>query len=246
MRFAALRKFPTTEWQLILAARRRGTQSSARAVAHVCEAYWYPLYAYLRSVGRGADEAEDLTQAFFTRLIEKRLIERACPDRGSFRSFLITSLKNFVASEGERSRAMKRGGTIPVSWRVQAAELRYGAEPRDDRRPDRIYEQRWAATLLDRVLTQLRDEFDGSGKANLFETLKCYLTPGQGNEPYGQLAGRLHMSEGAVGVAVHRIRQRYRQLLWTEVARTIAGPEDEVTEDEVRNEIRYLFSVMRS
>src|SRR5438552_14836107 len=108
MRFAAPRKFPTTEWRLILAARRRNTQSSARALTHVCEAYWFPLYAYLRSVGRGAEEAEELTQAFFTRLIEKRLIERACPDRGSFRSFLITSLKNFVASEGERSRAVKR------------------------------------------------------------------------------------------------------------------------------------------
>ena len=232
-------RFTTTHWSVVLAAQRDSTPQARKALARLCESYWHPLYAYLRRSGQSADEAQDLTQAFFTRILEKRTFRDADPDRGRFRSFLLASLKNFVANERKRAHAKKRGGALPpLSFEFEAAEERYQIEPATDETPDTVFDKRWALTLLENVLGRLRTELEKSDKERLFEQLKVFLTGEKPNVGYAEVGARLNMSEGAVKVAVHRFRRRFRALLHEEITQTVSSP------DEVEDEIRYLWAAV--
>lgn len=233
------RRFATTRWSEVLAAGRGESCESRRALAGLCETYWYPLYAYVRRRGYRAEEAQDLTQEFFARLLEKDSLKAADPGRGRFRSFLLASLKNFLAKQWRRAAAQKRGGgRTPISLDFKSAESRYGLEPSHELTPEKIYRRRWALTLLQQVLGRLRGEYDRRGKLPLFDQLKEHLTGQQGTVPYGQIAGRLKLTEGAVKVAAHRLRRRCRELLREEIAQTVARPQ------EVDEELRELFAAM--
>jgi RNA polymerase sigma-70 factor (ECF subfamily) len=230
--------FATTRWSLIVAAREGASPEARQALSQLCEAYWYPLYAYIRRRGRTADEAQDLTQAFFARLLERDFFGAADPAKGRFRAFLLTSCKNFLANEHDRACAAKRGGRAPVSLSVKGAEERYRREPSHDLTPDQAFERRWALTLLDRVLARVREEFAARGKGELFDRLRLYLVGDRGAPPPQQAAAELGLSVGAFKVAVHRMRQRYGELLREEIAQTVGGP------DEVEDEVRALFAAL--
>jgi RNA polymerase sigma factor (sigma-70 family) len=231
--------FATTHWSMVVAAGDRATPRSQEALSRLCEAYWYPLYVYVRRWGHGADEAQDLTQEFFARLMEKGYLRQADPQRGRFRSFLLAALKHFLANERDRAGAQKRGGgRPPLPLEIENAEGRYSLEPADPETPEKIFERRWALTLLDKVLSRLRDEYHRAGKGALFDLLKDLLTAGKAGEPYARLGAELGMSEGAVKVAVHRLRRRFGELLREEIAQTVADPQD------VDDEIRYLFAAL--
>jgi RNA polymerase sigma-70 factor (ECF subfamily) len=197
------------------------------------------LYAYLRRRGYPADQAQDLTQEFFVRLLEGRYLDRANPEKGRFRSFLLTSLKFFVADEGDCQRARKRGGGVLVPLEFSSGEERYQREPAHDETPERIFERRWALSMLDRVVERLRNEFVQHGRAEHFERLKMFLL-GQSDAPYAALAREMNTSEGALKVAIHRLRKRYRDLFRQEIADTVADPA------EVESELRYLAAVLTS
>jgi len=223
---------------MVLAAGADRTSSGAgEALTALCETYWYPLYAFLRGRGHPAEDAEDLTQAFFARLLEKRTLRHADPARGRFRSFLLTSLTHFAANEHDRDAARKRGGGIPaMSLEFENAEGRFQLEPATDETPERVFDRRWALTLLDRVLARLRTEMIRADKEAQFERLKTYLIGDQPQLSYAQSAGALGVSEGAVKVAVHRLRRRFRDLIRDEIAQTVASPE------EVEDELKHLWS----
>jgi|SRR5581483_7944734 RNA polymerase sigma-70 factor (ECF subfamily) len=229
--------FLTTRWTVVLSARAQDSQSG-EALETLCRAYWYPLYAFIRRQGSAPADAEDLTQAFFARFLEKHYLKSVNPDKGKFRSFLLASLKHFLANEWDRARTKKRGsGAVHLSLDSAAAESRYLQEPVDTLTPERIFDREWALTLLDLVLARLRREFENENKAALFDQLKVVLTAGKGAVSNAEIAARLGMSEGAVKVAAHRLRRRYRELLKEEIAQTVTGPE------QVEEEIRALFSV---
>lgn len=231
--------FVTTHWSVVVAAGRADTARARDALARLCQTYWHPLYAYVRRVGHSPHDAQDLTQEFFARLLEKNFLAGADESRGRFRSFLLASLKHFLANEWHKARAQKRGGgQIPVPIDMAAAETSIGFEPADTTTAEKIYERRWALTLLDRVLRRLREEFVRDGKEKLFEQLKPTLTEASRSVRYAEMAARLGTSEGAVKVAVHRLRQRYREILRAEIAETVAGP------DEVEDELRNLFAAL--
>jgi RNA polymerase sigma factor (sigma-70 family) len=230
-------QFPTTRWTLVVAAgdpRRKETRS---ALVALCESYWYPLYAYLRRHGYPADQAQDLTQEFFVRVLEGRYIDRADPEKGRFRSFILTSLKFFVADEADRHRAQKRGGGAVLPLEFGSGEERYQREPAHDETPERIFERRWALAVLDRVMERLRNEFVLHGRPEHFERLKVFLL-GQSDAPYATLAREMRTSEGALKVAIHRLRKRYRELFRQEIADTVADP------GEVESELRFLAAVL--
>jgi RNA polymerase sigma-70 factor (ECF subfamily) len=230
--------FATTRWSLVLAARDRAEPGAADALASLCALYWYPLYAYVRRRGHGAEESHDLTQEFFARLLEKDFLASVDRGKGKFRAFLLASCNHFLANERDRVRAKKRGGGRPVlSLDAADAEGRYRAEPADDLTPERLFERRWALTLLQEVMGRLRDEFEAKGKGRLFERLRGFLV-GEKGAGYRRAADELGLSEGAVKVAVHRLRQRYRELLHEEIGRTVAAPE------EIDEEIRALFAAL--
>ena len=233
--------FATTHWSLVLAAGKGASADGQEALSALCQAYWYPLYAYVRRHGHQPDDARDLTQEFFARLLEKHYLQSADPERGRFRSFLLTAFQRFLSKERDRERAKKRGGGArPLPLDFEAGERRYGLEPAHEATAERIYEQRWALTLLDRVFARLRDEFDRAGKQKEFNSFKVYLTGEAGTPSHREAAAELGMTEGAVKVAVHRLRRRYRDLVREEIAQTVAGPED------VDEELRHLFSALRS
>jgi RNA polymerase sigma-70 factor (ECF subfamily) len=235
------RDFATTRWSVVLAAGGGASPESEQALASLCEAYWYPLYAFVRRLGHQPDDAQDLTQAFFARVLEKGYLRAADPGRGRFRCFLLAALKHFLANERERARAHKRGGgraVLPLDF--QAGEQRYRLEPAHERTAGRLYERRWALTLLGQVLARLREEFARAGKAPLFDRLKAYLTGENASASYREVGAELGMSEGAVKVAVHRLRGRYRELLLGEIAQTVAAPE------EVEEELLHLFEAISS
>ena len=219
-----------------------GGTDSPRAYAALetlCTNYWYPLYAYVRRQGHGQHDAQDLTQAFFARLLEKNYLADVQREKGRFRSFLLASLKHFLANEWDRERALKRGGGRKlIALDDDSAESRYRLEPKDDLSADKIYERRWALTLLDKVLNTLRAEYEQGGKAEAFEILKPYLSAGRTSVSYAHAAEKLGMNEGAVKVAVHRLRKRYRELLRAEIAQTVS------TASEIEAEIRYLFAAL--
>jgi RNA polymerase sigma-70 factor (ECF subfamily) len=234
-------RFATTRWSLVVAAGQGDSPDARAALATLCQTYWYPLYAYVRRHGHGAEEAQDLTQEFFARLLEKDYLHDADRQRGKFRSFLLTAFKHFLSKERDRANALKRGGgRQPLSLDLPAGEQRYRLEPTDEATPETIYERRWALTLLDQVLARLRDEFLAAGKGVFFERLKVYLAGEKGPEPYARLAAEFDLTEGALKVAVHRMRRRYRELLRAEIAQTVDNPE------EVEEELRHLFQAIRS
>ncbi len=227
--------FAATRWSLIAAARDGPTPEARQALSQLCEVYWYPLYSYIRRRGCTADQALDLTQEFFARLLERDFFGAADPSKGRFRTFLLTCCKNFLANEHDRAAAQKRGGGRALaSLSVEGAEERFRREPSHDLTPERAFERRYALALLDRALGRLREEFTARGKDRVFDGLRQYLVGDRGL-PQGQAAADLGMSVAAVKVAVHRMRQRYGELLREEIDKTVAGPE------EIEEEIRALF-----
>jgi RNA polymerase sigma-70 factor (ECF subfamily) len=229
--------FATTRWSLVLAAGAAWSPAADEALAKLCETYWYPLYAFLRGRGQGPDDAQDLTQAFFLRLLEKKVLRHADPARGRFRSFLLTSLKNFAANERDREVARKRH-EAPISIEIETAEGRFQREPPTDETPEKVFDRRWALTLLDRVLTRLRNDMARSNSQR-FESLKMYLTGEQPQQTYAETAVALGISEGNVRVAVHRLRRQFRTLLREEIAHTLSTPE------EIEDEIQHLWSAVK-
>ena len=230
-------RFASTRWSIVLDAGRGSSPSSAEALATLCRTYWYPLYAYVRRRVNDVHEAQDLTQAFFARLLEKDCVSLADPERGRFRSFLLTAMKHFLANEWSKARAQKHGGgQSHLTLDFEAGESRYRIEPVDLATPESLYDEQWALALLDRVFETLRDEYRRSGKEKQFEILKIYITAHSSRIPYAEVGGTLNMTENAVSVAVHRLRRRYREMLRWEIAQTVATPED------VDDEIRSLFA----
>jgi len=233
------RSFATTHWSLVLAAAHDSRPDAQAALATLCETYWYPLYAYVRRLGYKAEDAQDLTQGFFAALLEKQYVKAADRERGRFRSFLLTALKRFLSKEYDRAHAQTRGGKRkPISLDLESGESRYALEPSHDVTPEAIYQRRWALTVLDRVIVRLRQAYADAGKEKVFDGVKAFLTGETGAPPYEQVARELGMSEGAVKVAVHRLRRRYRDLLRSEIAQTVADPE------EVEEELKYLLTVL--
>ena len=230
-------RFPTTRWTLVVAAGDPQRKDARSALVSLCENYWYPLYAYLRRRGYAPDQAQDLTQEFFMRVLEGRYLDRADPEKGRFRSFILTSLKFFVADEQDRQRAQKRGGGAVVSFEFSSGEERYQREPGHNETPERIFERRWALSMLDRVMERLRGEFVQHGRPENFERMKVFLLR-QSEAPYADLAREMNTSEGALKVAIHRLRKRYRELFRQEIADTVADPA------EVDSELRYLVAVL--
>src|SRR5215469_10868578 len=230
-------QFPTTRWSLVIAASDPKQKEVRSALASLCENYWYPLYAFLRRRGYAADQAQDLTQEFFIRVLEGRYLDRADPEKGRFRAFLLTSLKFFVSDEEDRNRAQKRGGGALLPLEFSSGEERYQREPAHDETPESIFERRWALSALDRVVENLRSEFVQHGRPEHFERLKVFLL-GQSDAPYAALAREMNTSEGALKVAIDRLRKRYRELFRQEIANTVADPAD------VESELRYLAAVL--
>ena len=235
-----VRVFATTHWSVVLAAGDAHTPQASAALEKLCRAYWYPLYAHIRRRGYAEEEAEDLTQELFQRLLERQFLSGLLREGGRFRSFLLTALAHFLAEHWQRSQAQKRGGGQPIiSIDAQTAEERYRLEPRDERTPETIYEYRWAMTLLDQVLGRLQQEFSETGKAELFNQLRVYLVEGAAETSYAEGARWLGLSEAALRKAVQRLRKRYQELFREEIAHTVASPV------EVEDELRYLQRVMR-
>jgi RNA polymerase sigma factor (sigma-70 family) len=229
--------FATTRWSVVLLAGRNDTERARTALAKLCQTYWYPLYVYVRRRGSSPPDAQDLTQGFFEQLLERQALAKADPARGRFRAFILTAMKNFLAHERERARALKRGGGQEIlSLDLAAAERRFAAEPVDGASPDKLFDRHWTLALLSEVLRKLEAEHQKQGKAEMFALLKETLAGARTELPYAELATRLDWSEGAVKVAVHRLRKRYRELLQAEIAQTVAGPA------EAEQEMRYLFA----
>ena len=234
-------RFPTTRWSRVLVAGDRAAPEACQALAELCAAYWYPIYAFVRRKGHGSDEALDLTQDYFARLLEKGTVAAADPGKGRFRAFLLADCTHFLAHRREHDRAEKRGrGVAPLSIDARDAEGRYLREPAHSLTPERLFERDWAMELLGSVLARLREEYDGSGRGTLFNTLKVVLSDGPRAVPQADLADRLGISTGAVQVAVHRLRKRYRALVREAIAATVTD------ETEVEAEIRDLFAALGS
>ena len=231
--------FVTTHWSVVVTAGRSDTTRAQAALARLCQTYWYPLYTYVRRRGYSPPDAQDLTQEFFARLLAQNWLAQADRERGRFRTFLLAALSHFLANEWDKARAQKRGGSIQlVPLQLDNAETRYGQEPADPLTPEQCFERRWALALLDEVLNRLRQEQVAAGTGEMFDALKPCLVGDRQAQPYAALAAELGMTEGAVKVAVHRLRQRYRQLLREEIANTVATPE------EVNAEMHHLFNVL--
>jgi DNA-directed RNA polymerase specialized sigma24 family protein len=231
-------RFATTHWSLVLAARDRAEPGARDALASLCALYWYPLYAYVRRRGHGPDDSHDLTQEFFARLLGKDFLAGVDRGKGKFRSFLLAACTHFLANERDRGRAKKRGGgRAVVSLDATDAEGRYRTEPADDLTPEKLFERRWALALLQQVMGRLRAEFEAKGKGHLFDRLRGFLV-GEKGAGYRRASDELGLSEGAVKVAVHRLRQRYRELLHEEIGRTVGSAE------EVEEEVRALFAAL--
>ncbi len=234
------REFATTHWSLVVAAKPdEASRTRARkALEELCRAYWYPLYAFVRYRGYSSDDAQDLTQSFFVRIIETGGLASADPLRGRFRSYLLGAMKHFLVNEWHRVRAQKRGGGVTfIDLDALDPEARYALQPARSTDPDAGFDREWAQETVTRAMEKLRAESEARGKGELFERLKGSLT---GDEPArSETAARLGMKEGAVKVAVHRLRQRYRELLRAEIAETVTDPSD------VDAEMRHLLAALR-
>jgi RNA polymerase sigma factor (sigma-70 family) len=232
--------FPATHWSVVLAARGGQDTQALTALETLCRAYWYPLYAYLRCDGWCEPDAQDLTQGFFEHVLEHQTLDRVAREKGRFRSFLLASLKHYVADQRAHAQRQKRGGgQHHFSLDAVTGEERYRLEPSDSRTPDQLFERRWALELLDRVLVRLRDEYAGPEETALFEALQPFLAAKEGGDTYASLAERLGRSEEAIKKTVQRMRRRYRELFREEIAQTVT------TAEEVEDELRYLREVMR-
>jgi RNA polymerase sigma-70 factor (ECF subfamily) len=233
--------FVTTRWTVVLSAGRKSSAHSDQALAELCQTYWYPLYAYVRRQGHAKEDAEDLVQAFFEKFLEKNYLEGLSAERGKFRAFLHASLKHFLANEWDRSQRQKRGGGIThLSLDWQSADQRFHLDPPDPSSPEKTFDREWALALLERVIARLREECAADGKAALFEQAKGYLMVGEKTIPYAEAAHSLKMDEGAVRVAVYRLRKRYRFLLRDEIAQTLDDPA------QVAEELRSLQAALAS
>ncbi|APZ93626.1 RNA polymerase sigma factor [Fuerstiella marisgermanici] len=231
--------FHTTQWSVVLAAGddQRGSHSH-RALESLCQTYWSPLYAYVRHKVRDEHLAQDLTQTFFERLLEKETLATADPQRGRFRTFLLTACERFLINEWQKDNAIKRGGgRRTLSLDFDAVEARYSLEPQDRLTAEVVFERQWVIALIDSVLAQLRQEYVDRNQAKHFDWLKPYLTGG-GRQTYAALAETMNSTEAAVKIAVHRLRTRYRDQIRSEIAQTVASP------DDVEDEIRRLFEVL--
>ncbi len=229
--------FATTRWSIVLAAKHEDAQDSRQALETLCRAYWYPLYAYARRTGHAAHDAQDLTQEFFARLLEKDWLRAAGPENGRFRTFLLVAMKRFLINEWHKNAAMKRGGHIThVPLDADEAERRFATEPA--LAADAIFERRWAMTLLEQTLSALEAEFAAACKANDFQALKHCLTMDRGSISYADLAAKTGGNEGAMRVAVHRLRKRFRELFRENIAATLAEGED------VETEMQHVVAVL--
>jgi RNA polymerase sigma-70 factor (ECF subfamily) len=228
--------FATTHWTVVLAAGQRHTPQSDSALEELCRTYWFPLYAYVRRRGHAKADAEDLVQAFFARLLGKNFLAGVGSEKGKFRAFLLAALKHFLANEWDKSQAQKRGGgEIPLSLDWQTADTKFQVAATNEPSPDKAFDREWALALLAKVIERLQKECEVDGKAKLFEQLKMFLMAGGSNSAQSEVSKSLGMEEGAVRVAIHRLRKRYRVLLRDEIAQTVAD------ESQVDAEMRALF-----
>ena len=231
--------FPPTHWTLVLQAAQASSPQADQALASLCQAYWYPLYAFARRQGCSPHDAEDLTQSFFLHLLEKNTLAAADRARGRFRTFLLAAMKHILINEWHRGQAQKRGGAqIVLSLDADTAETRYAAEPADGASPENLYDRNWAWTLLDRVLARLRADDEAAGKGALFDRLKPALMGERIKPSLADVAAEFNTTETALRMAVHRLRRRFRKLLREEIAPTVANPE------EIDDEIRHLFAAL--
>jgi DNA-directed RNA polymerase specialized sigma24 family protein len=238
--FGGNRQFATTHWSIVRRVNHENSSAASSALQELCQIYWYPLYTYVRRQGNDANTAADLTQAFFADLLQREDLKRVDPDLGKFRSFLLTALKHFLINQWDKAKAQKRGGgRSPLSLDFGAADDRYRLEPAHNQTPELIYQQQWAKTLLDRVQQDLRAEFAKRGKAHQFDKLQSFLAGKNSEETLATAAAQLEMSEVAVKVALHRMRQRFGELLRAEIEQTVS------TSEEVDMEIQQLFDVLR-
>ena len=233
------RRFATTHWSLVLSAARQSSPHSRAALAELCEAYWAPLYWHVRRLGNDPAEAQDLRQGFFARLLEKEVLGYVDREKGRFRSFLLTSLRNYLANEHERRTAQKRGaGQRILSMDFASAENSYTLEPARDLTADRLFEKRWAVTVLETSLRALEEQYRSDGKQTLFESLKPFLTVVDQTPKYSEVAELLNMNVGAVKMAVSRLRRKYRELIRAEVQRTLSEL------DDVDDELALLLNAL--
>ena len=234
-----LRDFTATRWSVVLRAGQSSSPEAHAALEELCRAYWQPLYAFVRRQGHGREEAQDLTQEFFYRLLHQDGLARVAPDKGRFRSFLLASLKNLMANEWHRARAQKRGGeAVHFSLDDLAGEAAYHAGLADALTPDKLFDRRWAETLLERVLVRVRDEWESRDPQQRFDDLKVFLVERRGTAPFAEVAARLGVTVSALRSTVHRLREAYREAFLQEIAHTVASPE------ELGDEIRYLLAAL--
>jgi RNA polymerase sigma-70 factor (ECF subfamily) len=231
--------FASTHWSVVLDANHSNPARKAAALAQLCQTYWYPLYAYIRRRGNGPEDAQDLTQEFFARLLEKQWLNGVEKNGSRFRSFLLTAVNGHLANAFDRANAAKRGGGQVLSLDAVEAERRYSLEPVTHETPERIFDQRWALTVLDRALTRLKQETAEAGKSRHFELLNPFLSREPESGEYGAIAAELGVSRGSVSVSVHRLRQRYRGFVRAEIAETVTDSK------QIESEMRELFDVLR-
>lgn len=232
------RSFATTRWSLVQDAHSF-SDSSQNALETLCSSYWYPLYAFVRRKGVSPDDAQDVTQSFIAELLNRQSLKRAEPARGRFRAFLLGALNKFLAEWRRQSLAQKRGGGrmhFSIDW--NSAEDRYLSEPAHQMTPERIFDRRWALTVLDTTLNELRKAYQSSDKSELFKAIEPYITSGGDQLPYSAIAESLNTSEGAIKVAVHRLRKKYREKLRAEIAQTVNS------EADLEQEIAHLFDAL--
>ncbi|HEY1790362.1 MAG TPA: sigma-70 family RNA polymerase sigma factor [Verrucomicrobiae bacterium] len=231
--------FVTTHWSTVIRAGHGDTTHAREALEKLCRTYWYPIYACIRRRGHSPEDSQDLTQSFFLRLLEQHSLANVNPDLGRFRSFLLGALNHFLIDEWKKARTQRRGSgrqILSLDW--AAAEQRFDMEPVDNATPDKAFDRNWATALLEEVLNQLEEEYQREGKLEMFQALKQTLTGARESLPYAGLAERLGMADGALRVAVHRLRKRYRALLEAEIANTVSS------RDEVKHEMTYLLQTI--
>lgn len=232
-------RFHTTHWSMILSARDDGAEDTAAALGDLCQTYWYPAYFFVRRQGHDADEALDLTQGYFLRMMERNYLDDVQPEAGKFRSFLLASLKHFLANERREAAALKRGGAIEwVPLDATGSEGRYHLEPPDPRTPEQAYERRWAQAVLERARELLGEELEGAGKAREFQLLAPHLSGDETSRSYSEIADELGTSPAAVKMAVSRLRRAFGRVLREEIGRTVA-------EEQIDDEVRHLLAVVR-
>jgi len=230
--------FPTTHWSLVLKAGKKSGPGAAEALDALCRIYWYPLYAFARREGNNCEEAQDLTQEFFSRLLAKMYLATANPNRGRFRSFLLSSFRHMVANEQRNAGRQKRGANVTFSLDALEPEERYGLEPSHSSTPDQLFERKWAETVLARSLDRLEEDY--ADKPLRFEALKVFLLGEKGESPYAAAAARFGVTEGSLKIVVHRMRRRWGQIFREEIAQTVADS------TEVDDEIRHVLAILSS